>query len=301
MSNPVTQRDRTVSGYPRKGRRARKTILVLGVLIAVLVGADFGFAVFAEHAVSQEARDQFQLNDDPSVSINGFPFTSQAIAGEYGHITVQAGGVPVEDTLRDVALKANLRDVIAPLSDVLSGNTDSIKIGRLNGEVELKASDIARIAPLDKIEDLSIEPSTEKYVKTGDDSADASDMTDDEQAQSEEETTSDSSAGMRLSGAVQVAGRKMHIFAFTMLELHDQTLRIVPERLQFGDDQDTTVVPKPVQDALLPDFEASIDPGDLPFAVTPTAVQVDDDALIVKGKAKNVTFSGASAAGTNGH
>jgi hypothetical protein len=291
VTRPVAQQDRQAPrpDSRKRGRRAKRWIIVLVVLAALLVGADFGLAAFAEHTISQKAREQLNLADDPSVTIHGFPFTTQALSGDYGQITVSAAGVAV-DKLRDVDLSAELNNVTAPLSDLLNGNTKTIKIGELEGSVTIKASDIARVSPLDNVEDLKIEPSTEEYVKTGKDT-----MTD--QEKKEDAELDKTAAGVRLSGYVQIAGTKVEIFCFAMIQVKDKAISISPQRLQFGNDKETTVVPPEVQKALLPNFEAKIDGGSLPFNVQPTAVRVNSGSVTLKGKANDVTFSGTPVTG----
>jgi hypothetical protein len=65
-----------------------RIILAIVVVAGLLVAADFGFAALAEHRVSQQAREELDLEDDPSVTVHGFPFTTQALAGDYGHIEI---------------------------------------------------------------------------------------------------------------------------------------------------------------------------------------------------------------------
>lgn len=284
MSRPVTTV--TPDAARRRGRRTRRILISLVVLVAVLVGADFGLAAFAEHTVSEKARQQLSLSDDPSVTIHGFPFSTQALAGDYQHISLSASGVPVQD-LKDVDVSAELNDVRAPLSGLLQGNTSGITIGHLTAQITVKASDIAKIDPLTKIEDLRIEPSTVQYVQTGEDSTDSG-VTQGAQPQDEDK----SKAGIRVSGYVQIAGQRIEIFCFAMIELHDTTIDIVPKRLQYGNDKETTVVPQSVQQALLPNFKASFDTGSLPFAVTPTAVQVNNGSVTIRGEGQDVSFGG---------
>lgn len=284
MSRPVTTV--TPDAARRRGRRTRRILISLVVLVAVLVGADFGLAAFAEHTVSEKARQQLSLSDDPSVTIHGFPFSTQALAGDYQHISLSASGVPVQD-LKDVDVSAELNDVRAPLSGLLQGNTSGITIGHLTAQITVKASDIAKIDPLTKIEDLRIEPSTVQYVQTGEDSTDSG-VTQGAQPQDEDK----SKAGIRVSGYVQIAGQRIEIFCFAMIELHDTTIDIVPKRLQYGNDKETTVVPQSVQQALLPNFKANFDTGSLPFAVTPTAVQVNNGSVTIRGEGQDVSFGG---------
>jgi hypothetical protein len=293
VSRPVTRDDRPAPrpDARRRGRRARRWVIALVVLVLLLVGADFGTAAYAEHMISQKARTQLQLSDDPSVTIHGFPFLTQALGGDYSHISVSAAGVPVGGKLQDVALNAELEDVTAPLSDLANGNTKAITIGKLTGSVTIKAADLARVAPLDKIKDLRIEPATTDYVENGDsgqgEPTPTTTTTEGQAAQDE------SSTGVRISGHLQFAGKDLEIFCFAMIEADAKAgaIDFVPKRLQFGNDQETTVVPQAVQKALMPNFNASINTKDLPLSVTPTGVRVQSGSVTIKGEATNVSFA----------
>ena len=293
VSRPVTRDDRPAPrpDARRRGRRARRWVIALVVLVLLLVGADFGAAAYAEHMISQKARTQLQLTDDPSVTIHGFPFLTQALGGDYSHISVSAAGVPVGDKLQDVALNAELEDVTAPLSDLTNGNTKAITIGKLTGSVTIKAADLARVAPLDKIKDLRIEPATPDYVENGDsgqgEPTPTTTTTEGQAAQDE------SSTGVRISGHLPFAGKDLEIFCFAMIEADAKAgaINFVPKRLQFGNDQETTVVPQAVQKALMPNFSASIKTKDLPLSVTPTGVRVQSGSVTIKGEATNVSFA----------
>ncbi|MEV6624524.1 DUF2993 domain-containing protein [Amycolatopsis sp. NPDC051106] len=293
VSRPVTRDDRPAPrpDARRRGRRARRWVIALVVLVLLLVGADFGAAAYAEHMISQKARTQLQLTDDPSVTIHGFPFLTQALGGDYSHISVSAAGVPVADKLQDVALNAELEDVTAPLSDLTNGNTKAITIGKLTGSVTIKAADLARVAPLDKIKDLRIEPSTADYVENGD--SGQSEPTPTTTTTEGQATQDESSTGVRISGHLQFAGKDLEIFCFAMIEADAKAgaINFVPKRLQFGNDQETTVVPAAVQKALMPNFSASINTKDLPLSVTPTGVRVQSGSVTIKGEAANVSFA----------
>lgn len=297
VSRPVTRDDRPAPrpDARRRGRRARRWVIALVVLVLLLVGADFGAAAYAEHMISQKARTQLQLTDDPSVTIHGFPFLTQALGGDYSHISVSAAGVPVAGKLQDVAVNAELEDVKAPLSDLANGNTKAITIGELTGSVTIKAADLARVSPLDKVKDLRIEPSTTGYVQNGDagqaEPTPTTTKTTEGQADQDE-----SSTGVRISGHLQFAGRDLEIFCFAMIEADAKggTINFIPKRLQFGNDQETTVVPQAVQNALMPNFKASINTKDLPLSVTPTGVRVQSGSVTIKGKAANVSFADLS-------
>src|SRR5882672_1179608 len=95
----------------RRSKAIRRLVIVLVVLIGLLVVADFASAAIFEHEVSKRARTQFGLSDDPSVTVGGFSFLLQAFSGTYDKITVDAKGVPVKDTLRDVEVSVDLYGV----------------------------------------------------------------------------------------------------------------------------------------------------------------------------------------------
>ncbi|MEV6912836.1 DUF2993 domain-containing protein [Amycolatopsis sp. NPDC051071] len=296
VSRPVAHDGRPSPGRSAKRgkRRGRGWLIALAVLLVLLVGADFGAAAYAEHTISQKAREQLDLLNDPAVTVHGFPFLTQALSGDYSHITINAQGVAVPPKLNDVDFNADMSDVTAPLSDLINGNTKAISIATLKGEVTIKAADIAKQAPLDKIQNLKIEPVTEAYVRNGEN---GQKETTPPTTNAQGEPIDSSSAGIRLSGNVQIAGQKVEIFCFAMIELNGQKISIEPKRLQFGNDKETTVVPQAVQDALLPNFNATIDTGTLPFSVTPTSVRVNSGAVIIKGEGKNVAFNGAKPRG----
>ena len=113
---------RSVASRPRGGSRTalrvKRTVAVLVVLGAAAVGADYGAAALTESAVAREMRTQLGLADDPSVRINNFPFLPQAISGRYRSVDVTANHVAV-GPLRDVQVRSQLRDVSAPLSQML--------------------------------------------------------------------------------------------------------------------------------------------------------------------------------------
>ncbi|TCP54362.1 DUF2993 family protein [Tamaricihabitans halophyticus] len=266
---------------PRPRRGKKKLIISLVVLLGLLVAADFVAATAAEHKVSQTAREQFDLSDDPSVTVHGFPFLYQALTGEYGEISVSAAGVPVADMLRELEINANLRNVEAPLSDLLSGNTNSIVIGEAEGQVKIKASDVGRAVG---VPDLEITPVSERRVRIPEDEDDQDD------AEARENEAEDTTAGLRLDGTLGLAGQETEISVFAILTLQEQQVDVQPRRVEISNDEIDTVIPGPVQEQIFNQFSVNLDPGEMPFAVTPTALTAEDGALVVKGTASDVRF-----------
>jgi len=304
VSDSVTERgSRAQPSEPRrKRRRWTKIVVIVVVLLGVLVGADFGLAAFAEHTVAQQARSQFELDSDPAVTVHGFPFSTQAIAGEYDHISVRAKGIEATEALQNVGVEAELHDVSAPLSELVSGDVSNVTIGTLQGQVRLRESEIADITPLDKIDNLRIEPTSEEYVRNGPESGmdpeEARKRGEEEYQQQRDQSDGEpgdhATTGIRMSGDVDIAGESVEIYAFAIVELTDSTISIDPQRLQFAHSHETTVVPPQVQDALLPNFQVDIDAAELPFTVTPTDLVVTSGRVVLEGTAADVRFADLS-------
>ncbi|MBA0124408.1 DUF2993 domain-containing protein [Haloechinothrix sp. YIM 98757] len=256
----------------------KKAVVVVIVLAALLVGADLALAAVAEDRLAQEAREQFELSEDPDVTIHGFPFTPQAVGGTYQRISIDAEGVPVTDVLRELDLAAELRDVHAPLPDVLRGDTDAIVISELEGTVTITQDDVGRAL---KLPELRIDDATDELTGEGETADDAGSGSD----------AYGSTAGVRLAATTDIAGeRNVEVVAYGLIELTGESVRVGPRRLEFGTDSGTVEVPDEVRNAFLPQFETTIDPGNLPFGVTPSGVAVRRGALVVQGEASDVRF-----------
>lgn len=278
----MTTASTETQGPKSSSRRKKKWIIIAVVLIGLLVLVDFIAATAAEYQVSKKAREQFKLQDDPSVTVHGFPFLTQAISGTYGEISVSAAGVPVADTLRELEINADLRQVHAPLSDLLSGNTKTIQIDEVEGVVKIKATDVGRAVGLP---DLSIAPTSERRVRIPEDEDDQDD------ADAQESEVEDTTAGVRLDASPQIAGEKTDISVFAMLTLAGNKIDVNPQRIELRNGVANIVVPSFIQDQIFKRFSIDLRPGSLPFRVTPTAVSVEEGALMLKGKAADVKMA----------
>lgn len=283
---------------PRKRRKTvRRLVITLVVLIGLLVVADFGAAAIFEYQVSKRARDQFELTDDPSVKVGGFSFLAQAVSGEYGHVTIDAKGVPVEDTLRDLEVHIELRDVQAPLGDLVSGSLKEVKVREVEGQVKVKASDVNRAvaaneSPVIKsITNLTIDPVSEQDATT-----DPDDRTDAEQEAAEraaEAEIEDTTAGARVCATVDIGGEETELCAFGIISLVDAKMSFTPGRLELRNSVlGSGKLPPALDAAAKQALTFTLDPGELPFTVTPTAVTVDSGVLSVKGTASDVVLGG---------
>jgi LmeA-like phospholipid-binding len=95
---------RSLSG--RSGsRRARGWIITLIVIVAILVGLDFGAKALAESVMASKIEQQ-GLSTKPDVTIHGFPFLTQVASRHFSEVTITASNVaagPVTITTIDAA------------------------------------------------------------------------------------------------------------------------------------------------------------------------------------------------------
>lgn len=281
----------------RRPKAVRRLVIGLAVLIGLLVVADFAAAAVFEHEVSKRARTHFGLADDPSVRVGGFSFLAQAVSGEYDIVTVDAKGVPVKNTLRDVEVHADLMGVVAPLDELLAGSTKSVRVREVEGQVRIKASDVNRAISENENEvvktftKLTIDPVSEKtaITKPADNAAE-------EQASSAEATQQqDDTAGVRMCGSADIAGQSTDICVFGIISLREGKIHFSPRRMEIRNALTSGSLPPALQDKVLKPFEITLDPGALPFSVTPTAVKVEPGVLSVKGTADNVALTGSGS------
>lgn len=288
----VTNPDRPQTAPSRRrSRTVRRLVIALAVLLGVLVAVDFAAAAVFEHEVSKRARAHFGLADDPSVKVGGFSFLLQALSGEYDHVTVDAKGVPVKDTLRDVEVHADLMGVKAPLGDLISGSLKGVPVREVEGQVKIKASDVNRAisekenSVVKTFTRLTIDPVSEKTA--------IAEQPEGSAASTELDTDGkDTTAGVRMCGTADIADQSTDICVFGIISLVEKKISFDPKRLEIRNALTTGSLPAQLQARVLEPFRITLDPGGLPFTVVPTAVKVEPGVLSVTGKARDAVLSG---------
>ncbi|MEP7019065.1 MAG: DUF2993 domain-containing protein [Pseudonocardiales bacterium] len=104
--------------------------MALVVLVALLVAADFIAKFVAERAAGKTIQVAQGLEHAPSVSVSGFPFLTQLIAGHFGQVTLVASDLIVGAqgrTVRIARVQAVLHgvDVARDLSSVRADTADA--------------------------------------------------------------------------------------------------------------------------------------------------------------------------------
>jgi hypothetical protein len=119
----------------------RRFVLSLVLLVGVLALADRAGAFAAQRVVAERIQADESLAVRPDVSIAGFPFLTQLLAGRYQRVDVTVHDLR-RGSLAVSRVIAHLTDVDVPFGDVLHQHVDRITVKRATGEVDLDYSDV---------------------------------------------------------------------------------------------------------------------------------------------------------------
>jgi hypothetical protein len=111
-------------------------LLALVVLLGLAAAADRIAVHVAEDRVAEQLAQQGRLSGTPTVDIRGFPFLTQAVAGDYRDVRIALSAAALGQPAGTSARVA-LHGVHVPLSDVLSQSVRQIPVDRLDGTATL--------------------------------------------------------------------------------------------------------------------------------------------------------------------
>jgi LmeA-like phospholipid-binding len=111
-------------------------LIALVVLLGLAVAADRIAVGVAEDQVAKQLAAKGGLAGTPSVDITGFPFLTQAFAGDYDDVRIS---LTAADLGRPAGTGADVRlhGVHVPLSSVLSGSVQEVPVDRIDGTATL--------------------------------------------------------------------------------------------------------------------------------------------------------------------
>jgi DUF2993 family protein len=119
----------------------RTRLVVLGVFLALLVAADFGFRAYAEGKFAADIRDGLALREKPDLDLGGFPFALAMARGRLSSATIKADGVTY-DGLHVQRFEVELRTVGFSASDMLAGRDGTITAVEGEGSARVTAEDM---------------------------------------------------------------------------------------------------------------------------------------------------------------
>jgi hypothetical protein len=260
----------------------RGFLITLAVLVVLLVGVDFGARFVAQDRVATQLQTQLKLASTPSVSIHGFPFLTQAAAGQYPSVTLTADHIAYQQ-LQDITLTADLGDVTLPSQALIDGTVSSIPARTVTASAIVDPADLARVL---HVQDVTVDPVTQQTLD----------------ARSASSTTSrkalsgvDPSQAVALTSTTTVLGQQLRASVIATFKLSGG--QIVLSARDISVDTGDAAVPSAVSSALrskLSGFSARVDPGQLPFSITATDLHAQDGKLVVSGTARDVDLLGGS-------
>jgi hypothetical protein len=222
------------------------TIVVLAVL---LVGADIGGRLLAEHQAEKNLAAAYPNAADPQVTIHGFSFLLQAVQGHYSDITVSSSNLTL-GALTGVNAQLDMRDVTLPLSDAISGNVSHLVARR---------ADFAATIPAQALGDALSQPNL--TIAPG---ADGS---------------------VQFGTTVSVAGRTIPVTVAGTASIDKGTLVLSAKVVGAGGIQ----LPKEISDKLTAYFSTTLPMQALPYPIDQASVSAQDGALIVTASGANVS------------
>nr|WP_246324141.1 DUF2993 domain-containing protein [Petropleomorpha daqingensis] len=111
-------------------------LITLVVLVGLAVVADRVAVGFAEDKVAEQLASKGHLAGTPSVDIAGFPFLTQAFAGDYEDVRIALSAKDL-DQPAGTSADVRLHGVHVPLSSVLSGSVEEVPVDRIDGTATL--------------------------------------------------------------------------------------------------------------------------------------------------------------------
>lgn len=141
----------------------RRLIGVLAILLVLVVAADRVGAVLAAHVVASKLKTSASLTAEPSVTVHGFPFLTQAVAGRYDDVELKVSDL-TRGGVRLAKLDVSLHGVRLPLSDAISGQVSSVPVEGITATAVVTYADIASRG---NIAGLSVQPAGSRVKVTG--------------------------------------------------------------------------------------------------------------------------------------
>jgi hypothetical protein len=125
----------------------RRLLVAAALLLGLLLLTDRVTAVIAANTVASQLQSAGGLRERPNVSIRGFPFLTQAFAGRYERVELEAHDLPD----RGLALRSmdvTVRGAHVPLRKALSGTVDAVPVESLTAVALVGFDELAQQSDL---------------------------------------------------------------------------------------------------------------------------------------------------------
>lgn len=148
-------------------RSLTRLISLAIVLVVVAAIADTAVRFVVQNRLASQLQASQNLSSTPSVSIGGFPFLTQAVAGRYDSVTVTTGEIPAVGGVSVASVDARLTGVDLPLREALSGSVSVIPVSRVQADAVVSFDSLETAVGnqlKDYISDLSLSRASDSTV-----------------------------------------------------------------------------------------------------------------------------------------
>lgn len=140
----------------------RKLVIFLVVLLALVIVGDWGLKQAAEREIAKRVAAKAQLTEEPEVTVEGYPFITQMLAGRYESIHLVSGQIS-RGEVKVKSLDVTLNGVDAPLEKLLANSGDSISATSAKATAVVPYGEVQRRVP----EGLTVAPAGEFLQLSG--------------------------------------------------------------------------------------------------------------------------------------
>ncbi len=137
----------------KSGRKTGIGLLVTFlILVGILVLADRGAAWAAESKISDQvaqkaAEKKIEMEGKPDVTIEGFPFLTQVIGGEFQAVDIKMRKLSLDGVSVD-SLDVRATDVKADIGDLMNGKGD-VRAGEVTGKATVAFDQVEELVGMD--------------------------------------------------------------------------------------------------------------------------------------------------------
>jgi hypothetical protein len=228
----------------------RKLLIGLLVLAVLLVVGDRVAAAYANRRLAAQVRTELALEQKPTVRVNGIPFLTQALGGNYKDVRVQIADFD-SGPLQNIVIDARLQGVRAPLGDVVNGRLSSVPVDRITGDLRISYDSLARASGIEGL----------RITREGE--------------------------ALRVTGSVEVVGRRVDAVAVGRVEVEGSDLKITAERATV----EGVELPQVAVDAANRALSFAVSPRELPLSLEITNVRTEQDAVVVSARSDQAVLT----------
>jgi hypothetical protein len=223
----------------------RLALLLLLVVVTLAAAAELLGPGVAERTLAARVQEAASLSAPPEVEVRGRPFLSQVVRGSYEDVVVRAARVPAGEVyVRSVVVQ--LTDVQVPLRAVLERSVDEVPVGRVGTRAVLGYDDLTAV-----VADRGLR-------------------------------VSEAESGLvRVTGGVDVLGRRLEAAAVSRPVLDGRTLVITAERFEVGSGLADDLLTRALGDRL----DVRVELAPLPYGLQLRSLRAGPSGVVLEAQA----------------